>query len=136
MRLKFEPAGRAVGETGKYYQIAKENQCVVCGDSEKYVRKNVVPREYRRYFPRKQEKTNQILTSNNINLRVYSLCFAAVMKDHTSHDVLLLCPRCHQRSNIFDLQVREKLAFDCDAPIASKDGGPMKTIDVPRLRYE
>lgn len=53
VRLKFEPAGRAVGETGKYYQIAKENQCVVCGDKTEYIRKNVVPREYRKYFPSK-----------------------------------------------------------------------------------
>lgn len=51
VRLKFEPAGRAVGETGKYYQKVKENQCVVCGNTEDYIRKNVVPREYRRYFP-------------------------------------------------------------------------------------
>lgn len=51
VRLKFEPAGRAVGETGEYYRTPKSNQCVVCGESEKYIRKNVVPREYRKYFP-------------------------------------------------------------------------------------
>lgn len=51
VRLKFEPAGRAVGDTGKYYQQVKENQCAVCGDAENYSRKNVVPREYRKYFP-------------------------------------------------------------------------------------
>lgn len=51
VRLKFEPAGRAVGATGKYYQKVKENQCVVCGNSESYSRKNVVPREYRKCFP-------------------------------------------------------------------------------------
>lgn len=51
VRLNFEPAGRAVGQTGKYYQTAKENQCVVCGEAEKYNRKNVVPREYRKNFP-------------------------------------------------------------------------------------
>lgn len=51
VRLKFEPAGRAVGETGRYYQTAKINQCVVCGAKEKYIRKNIIPREYRKYFP-------------------------------------------------------------------------------------
>lgn len=51
VRLNFEPAGRAVGQTGKYYQTAKDNQCVVCGATDKYNRKNVVPREYRKYFP-------------------------------------------------------------------------------------
>lgn len=55
VRLKFEPAGRAVGQTGKYYQMPKENKCVVCGETEKYTRKNVVPREYRKHFPCKKK---------------------------------------------------------------------------------
>ncbi|KAH8294988.1 hypothetical protein KR018_004907 [Drosophila ironensis] len=97
VRLNFEPAGRAVGEVGRYYQTPKENQCVVCGDREAYIRKNVVPREYRRHFPE-------------------------VMKSHTSHDVLLLCPRCHQLSNISDLRVKNKLAAQCDAPFKHCDG--------------
>ena len=53
VKLKFEPSGRALGEVGKYYTQVKVNQCVVCGTTEKFVRKNVVPREYRKYFPRK-----------------------------------------------------------------------------------
>lgn len=52
VRLKFEPSGRALGEVGKYYTQIKLNQCVVCGTSDKFIRKNVVPREYRKYFPR------------------------------------------------------------------------------------
>lgn len=55
-----------------------------------------------------------------------------VMKDHSSHDVLLLCPTCHQLSNVSDLRVREQLAKECDAPFSTKDYG--KTIDVPQLR--
>lgn len=51
IRLKFEPKGRAVGDVGKYYQMAKENKCVVCGAKDSYIRKNVVPRDYRRHFP-------------------------------------------------------------------------------------
>lgn len=51
VRLNFEPAGRAVGEIGKYYQTRKENQCVVCGQRDSFIRKNVVPREYRKHFP-------------------------------------------------------------------------------------
>lgn len=56
-----------------------------------------------------------------------------VMKDHTSHDVLLLCPRCHQLSNSSDLVIREKLAHECDAPLSSKEA--TRKVDVPRLRY-
>lgn len=59
-----------------------------------------------------------------------SICsfISVVMKDHTSHDVLLLCSRCHQLSNMHDLRLRLKLAAQCDAPLASK------TVEVPRLR--
>lgn len=92
VRLNFEPAGRAVGDVGKYYQAAKENSCVVCGKSENLIRKNVVPREYRKHFP-------------------------LVMKDHTSHDVLLLCMHCHQISNISEIKQRQILEDKCNAPI-------------------
>ncbi|XP_045504549.1 exonuclease 3'-5' domain-containing protein 2 [Colias croceus] len=96
VRLRFEPAGRSVGKVGQYYQLTKQNRCVVCGEDNSYIRKNVVPREYRKHFPE-------------------------VMKDHSSHDVLLLCVSCHQRSNMLDQAVRERLAVLCDAPFASHD---------------
>lgn len=53
VRLNFEPSGRSVGEVGLYYQEPKLNQCVVCGKNDSFIRKNVVPREYRKFFPRK-----------------------------------------------------------------------------------
>lgn len=126
VRLNFEPAARAVGTTGKFYQTPKANQCVVCGDAERYIRKNVVPREYRKYFPCKFE------TASATERKLIRSLLAVVMKDHSSHDVLLLCPTCHQLSNMSDLRVREQLARECDAPFATKDDG--KTIDVPQLR--
>lgn len=60
VRLKFEPAGRAVGEVGRFYQQEKENRCVVCGGDESYQRKNIVPREYRKYFPSKWERMSNL----------------------------------------------------------------------------
>ncbi|XP_017886438.1 exonuclease 3'-5' domain-containing protein 2 [Ceratina calcarata] len=99
VRLKFEPSGRALGEVGQYYTQVKVNQCVVCGTSDNFIRKNVVPREYRKYFP-------------------------LVMKAHQSHDILLLCPTCHEISNCHDLQLRRKLADMCDAPLA----GPLTHV--------
>ncbi|XP_059049171.1 exonuclease 3'-5' domain-containing protein 2 [Achroia grisella] len=96
VRLRFEPAGRSVGEVGRYYQLTKENKCVVCGNNNSYIRKNVVPREYRKYFP-------------------------DIMKDHSSHDVLLLCAPCHQRSNVTDQRVRDQLASLCAAPLCNRD---------------
>jgi len=47
-----------------------------------------------------------------------------VMKAHQSHDVLLLCPICHEISNSHDLQLRRKLADMCDAPLI----GPMSHV--------
>ncbi|XP_049776642.1 exonuclease 3'-5' domain-containing protein 2 isoform X2 [Schistocerca cancellata] len=107
VRLRFEPSGRAVGEVGSYYTQVKDNCCVVCGRTESYLRKNIIPREYRKYFP-------------------------AVMKDHTSHDVLLLCWECHQLSNWHDLSLRTTLAKKCDAPIGTKEN--LKTYNIPGLK--
>lgn len=92
VRLNFEPAGRSNGEVGEYYTIEKENRCVVCGKEHCLIRKNVVPHEYRKYFPN-------------------------VMKDKTSHDILLLCTHCHQISNMSDLKIRRMLEIKCNAPI-------------------
>lgn len=46
------------------------------------------------------------------------------MKAHQSHDILLLCPSCHEISNYHDLQLRRKLADMCDAPLV----GPLTHI--------
>lgn len=60
--------------------------------------------------------------------------FLVVMKSHTSHDVLLLCPECHQLSNIFDLKMRMKLAEQCNAPF-TKGESAVKYIELPELKY-
>lgn len=95
VRLNFEPAGRAVAEVGEFYRSEKENICVVCGRVDNLVRKNVIPHEYRKFFP-------------------------SIMKDKTSHDVLLLCIVCHQKSNISDNMLRLKLQNQCNAPIGGE----------------
>jgi len=48
VRLLFEPSGRPVDEQS-YYLSEKDNVCVVCGSDESYIRKNIIPREYRKY---------------------------------------------------------------------------------------
>ncbi|XP_072935577.1 exonuclease 3'-5' domain-containing protein 2 [Epargyreus clarus] len=109
VRLRFEPAGRSVGDVGRYYQLTKENKCVVCGSGNSYIRKNIVPREYRKYFPE-------------------------IMKDHSSHDVVLLCVSCHQRSNALDRAVRERLARRADAPLVASDGKYREDADCKKIR--
>ena len=74
VRLNFEPAGRSSGRAGGYYCNPKTNICVVCGTDESSLRKYIVPHEYRKFFP-------------------------DVMRDHQSHDVLLMCLGCHQKGN-------------------------------------
>ena len=47
VRLKFEPAKRPASDQD-YYLQDKDNVCVVCGASDHYIRKLIVPQEYRK----------------------------------------------------------------------------------------
>ena len=47
IRLRFEPRGRPSGERD-YYRSRKENICVDCGADKSFIRKNIIPREYRK----------------------------------------------------------------------------------------
>ncbi|GCB65742.1 hypothetical protein scyTo_0013496 [Scyliorhinus torazame] len=95
VKLTFEPSGRPESQED-YYLTTKENLCVVCGKRESYIRKNIVPHEYRRHFP-------------------------IQMKDHSSHDVLLLCTACHATSNYYDNVLKQQLAGEFSAPIGCEE---------------
>jgi len=97
VQLNFEPSGRPLSERN-YYLQEKENLCVVCGSTDSYIRKNIVPHEYRKFFP-------------------------SVMKDHKSHDVVLMCTTCHQLSGNYDTHVRRELAKKCSAPLDDNING-------------
>jgi hypothetical protein len=43
------------------------------------------------------------------------------MRDHQSHDVLLMCVSCHQTSNRHDFTLRKELESECDAPIGTEE---------------
>ncbi|XP_054469926.1 exonuclease 3'-5' domain-containing protein 2 isoform X2 [Anoplopoma fimbria] len=96
VRLLFEPSGRPDSQQD-YYLTAKENLCVVCGKADSYIRKNIVPHEYRRHFPTE-------------------------MKDHNSHDILLLCTSCHAASNVHDGFLKQRLAEEFAAPQGCEEG--------------
>uniref|UniRef100_A0AAV2JD54 Exonuclease 3'-5' domain-containing protein 2 n=1 Tax=Knipowitschia caucasica TaxID=637954 RepID=A0AAV2JD54_KNICA len=96
VRLLFEPSGRPDSQQD-YYLTAKENLCVVCGKADSYIRKNIVPHEYRRHFPTE-------------------------MKDHNSHDILLLCTSCHAASNVHDGFLKQELADEFSAPQGCEEG--------------
>lgn len=97
VRLNFEPAGRPSSEYDRYYLTDKVNKCVVCGRSESFLRKNIVPHEYRKHFPDH-------------------------LKDHKSHDILLLCIECHTVCNTHENNVKNELSLKCEAPIGTERG--------------
>jgi len=96
IRLKSEPNLRPVGVCDKYYQTPQKICCVVCGQTESCVRKNIVPKEYRKHLPN-------------------------ILKSHQSHDILPLCVTCHKISNNCDQELRKRLAEECRAPIGAID---------------
>ncbi|NXG76274.1 EXD2 protein, partial [Baryphthengus martii] len=106
VKLQFEPSGRPESQVD-YYLTVKENLCVVCGKRESYIRKNIVPHEYRKHFP-------------------------IQMKDHNSHDVLLLCTSCHAVSNYYDNHLKQQLAEEFGAPIGSEEG--VRLLEDPLRR--
>ncbi|KAK6479238.1 exonuclease 3'-5' domain-containing protein 2 [Huso huso] len=109
VKLKFEPSGRPESQQD-YYLTAKENICVVCGRTESYIRKNIVPHEYRRHFP-------------------------IQMKDHNSHDVLLLCTSCHAASNYHDNLLKQQLSEEHNAPLGCEEGvRPLEDPDRRQVR--
>lgn len=108
VRLNFEPSGRPLADRddGRFYLQERLNLCVVCGKDELYIRKNIVPLEYRKHFP-------------------------DILKNHQSHDVVLLCLDCHRKSNLEDREFRSILAKEFDAPIGNEHS---KKTSVDRYR--
>lgn len=54
------------------------------------------------------------------------------MKDHNSHDVLLLCTSCHAISNYYDNHLKQQLAEEFGAPIGSEEG--VRLLEDPLRR--
>ena len=67
----------------------------------------MIPHEYRKHFP-------------------------IEMKDHNSHDVLLLCTSCHAISNYYDIHLKQQLAREFQAPIGSEEG--LRLLEDPERR--
>ena len=47
VKLHFEPKGKP-HEDRKFYLAQKEDRCVVCGVEKNFIRKHVIPLEYRK----------------------------------------------------------------------------------------
>lgn len=69
-----------------------------------------MPHEYRRHFPTE-------------------------LKDHNSHDILLLCTSCHAASNVHDGFLKQQLAEEFAAPQGCEEGVRlMEDSDRRRVR--
>ena len=95
-RLFFEPNARGCKDEddkdSKFYVSERKNRCVVCGSEENYMRFHVVPLLYRQFFPE-------------------------MLKSHKSHDVNLLCFRCHEKANKLYEKKKEELAEKYNVPL-------------------
>jgi hypothetical protein len=91
LRFTFTPGGP--GHAGdEYYLTGKRNQCVVCGASEGLNKHHVVPSVYRRHMPRE-------------------------VKDHSHHDVLLLCLDCHEKYEAEANRLKAELGEEHGIPL-------------------
>jgi hypothetical protein len=96
LRFEFEPGGS--GHAGdEYYLASKCNRCVVCGTREGLNRHHVVPRVYRRHLP-------------------------AEWKDHSHHDVLLLCLACHEKYEDEANRLKASLGEEFGVPLHGLHG--------------
>jgi exonuclease 3'-5' domain-containing protein 2 len=91
LRFRFTPGGR--GHAGDaFYLAGKENLCVVCGATEGLNRHHVVPSVYRRHLP-------------------------PDVKDHSHHDVVLLCLACHEKYEREADALKAELGRECGVPL-------------------
>ena len=51
--------------------------------------------------------------------------FPSIMRNHQSHDILLMCIPCHKLGGFYDLGLRRKLGEMCNAPVSDKDDTKM-----------
>ena len=47
------------------------------------------------------------------------------MRNHQSHDILLMCIPCHKLGGFYDLGLRRKLGEICNAPVSDKEDTKM-----------
>lgn len=91
IQLTFDPKGP--GHVGDHFFLQEKiNKCVVCGSFDNLTKHHVVPRVYRRFF------TDEL-------------------KSHSSHDVVVLCIKCHEDY--------EEHAFRLKLIIAQENGIPV-----------
>jgi len=92
IRLTFTPRGPGHAQDPYFLQDFK-NRCVVCGVEKDLSHHHVVPKCYRRHFPRDSYRYGRWM-----------------------YDVLLLCVDCHDRYEDSAKQLKEAIAIEAGAP--------------------
>ena len=96
-QLTFNPKGNGHSDNdihenlSAYFLTEKYNRCCVCGGTDLLTRHHCVPYLYRRYLPYE-------------------------MKSHNSHDVMMLCPRCHSKYEREADKLKMKIAVETGVP--------------------
>ncbi|TPX55138.1 hypothetical protein PhCBS80983_g05564 [Powellomyces hirtus] len=92
IQLTFEPKGNGhVKEDERYYLEDKQNICG-CGGDKRLTSHHIVPYHYRKYMPPE-------------------------IKSHSSHDIVLLCVKCHDEYEHHATAVKKLLAEKYDIPL-------------------
>lgn len=91
IQLTFETKGPG-NKFDDYYMQQMVNICVVCGSKDNLTKHHIVPRCFRDWMPDE-------------------------IKNHSYHDVLLLCSEDHERYEEHALELKKKIAHEYKAPI-------------------
>lgn len=112
IKLTFKPNG--VGwKDDKFALSPKKNICVVCGESElsKLTTHHIVPTFYKKHFP----EQNKIATS---------------------HDVIVICRKCHDEyENVYALQLKEKISNYYGVPLCNSKSDFSRIIQLSKTLY-
>eukprot|EP00434_Breviolum_minutum_P036785 symbB.v1.2.032608.t1/scaffold3932.1/size48061/1 len=108
VQLNFEPKG--VGHAGdEFYLQIMENQCVGCGAKDHLVRFSIVPHVFRALLPKR-------------------------FKEHSSHDIVLLCHSCYIPASASSQALRHRYLSSCGLSTPSSPGAAgryrMGTLDA------
>lgn len=93
LEIQLNFVANGLGNVGdKFYLQHRKNLCVVCGTEEMLTRHHVIPYCFRKFLPDK-------------------------VKNHSYHDILLLCVLCHEQYEHHANELKLKLAEEYDAPV-------------------
>jgi hypothetical protein len=106
IKLTFEPKGN--GHYGElFYEQTLCNRCVICGSEEKLTGHHVVPREFRKHMP-------------------------SDVKDHSHHDILTMCDKCHFKYERDAAVLKKELSLTYGIPME----GTGKYVDIEMRRLQ